>query len=130
MDSEKPRRGRPPKPPEERRGPNLTFRTPGGLRARLAEAAAASGRAMSEEVVHRLEQSFLEQDIVEELQRTLRIERRDSVLFGIEEAEKRGVVLEQQRAKIAELEAQNEYLRAELKAGRNQPSAEANEEVI
>ena len=64
MDGEKRKRGRPPMPPEDRRGPNITFRTPGGLRTRLIGAAQLSGRAMSEEVVARLEQSFMERDIL------------------------------------------------------------------
>lgn len=51
-------RGRPPKPEDERRGSNITFRTPGGLRERLEKAATNSGRSISEEVVHRLERSF------------------------------------------------------------------------
>ena len=51
-------RGRPPKPEAERRGRNITFRTPGGLRNQLEEAAKASGRALSEEVVHRLLRDF------------------------------------------------------------------------
>src|SRR3954452_3334117 len=69
VETGKRKRGRPPKPPEDRRGPNVTFRTPGGLRSRLEEAARTSGRAISEEVVHRLELSFENETIITALQR-------------------------------------------------------------
>src|SRR3954466_10671943 len=71
VETGKRKRGRPPKPPEERRGPNITFRTPGGLRSRLEEAAGTSGRALSEEVVHRLELSFENETVITTLQREI-----------------------------------------------------------
>lgn len=60
------KRGRPPKPPAERRSANITFRTPGGLRERLEGAAKISGRSVSEEVVYRLERSFERQGLLRE----------------------------------------------------------------
>lgn len=58
------RRGRPPKPPEERKGGNLTFRTRADFRERLEEAAAQSGRSVTEEVELRVERSF-ESEVVQ-----------------------------------------------------------------
>lgn len=55
------KRGRPPKAPSQRRDKNITFRTPGGLRERLQQAATGAGRSTSEEVLHRLEMSFAAQ---------------------------------------------------------------------
>lgn len=52
------KRGRPPKPAEERRGHNLTFRTRADFRERLEQAAARSGRSVTEEVELRIERSF------------------------------------------------------------------------
>lgn len=52
------RRGRPPKPAEERKGSNLTFRTRSDFRDRLEQAAAQSGRSVTEEVELRVERSF------------------------------------------------------------------------
>ena len=52
------RRGRPPIPEAERKVGNLTFRTRGGLRAKLEVAAEESGRSVSEEIEHRLQVSF------------------------------------------------------------------------
>ena len=63
MSNAKRGRGRPPKPEGERRGPNITFRTPGGLRTRLEQAAQGAGRSLSEEVVFRLERSFDLEDV-------------------------------------------------------------------
>jgi hypothetical protein len=73
------RRGRPPKPETERRGRNVTFRTPGGLRARLEDAARIAGRSVSEEVVYRLEKSFLLEDEAREIQEAW---KRPSPAFG------------------------------------------------
>ncbi|MCJ2105703.1 hypothetical protein MKK70_10020 [Methylobacterium sp. E-041] len=52
------RRGRPPLDPSERKDGNLTFRTRGDLRHRLAEEARTNGRTISEEVEWRLERSL------------------------------------------------------------------------
>lgn len=52
------RRGRPPIAEEDRKTGNLTFRTRGGLRTQLEEAAQQSGRSVSEEIEHRLQLSF------------------------------------------------------------------------
>jgi len=52
------RRGRPKKIEGDVRDRNLTFRTRAGLRDRLAGAADASRRSISEEVEYRLERSF------------------------------------------------------------------------
>lgn len=52
------KRGRPPKPADERKGHNLTFRTRANLRERLEEAAEKSGRSVTEEVELRVERSF------------------------------------------------------------------------
>jgi hypothetical protein len=50
------KRGRPPLPDSERKGgSNITFRARGGLRERLAQAAAKAERSISEEIEHRLE---------------------------------------------------------------------------
>ncbi|MHB2208646.1 hypothetical protein [Methylobacterium sp. CM6257] len=52
------KRGRPPKPADERKGHNLTFRTRADFRDRLEQAAAQSGRSVTEEVELRVERSF------------------------------------------------------------------------
>lgn len=52
------RRGRPPKPADERKGANLTFRTRADFRERLEQAAQQSGRSVTEEVELRVERSF------------------------------------------------------------------------
>lgn len=128
MNEEAPRRriGRPPKSPEGRATNNLTFRTRGSLRDKLAEAAVKAKRSISEEIEYRLDRSFEQDDAIDQLQTQLRIERRDSVLFDMEEAERRGAVLQQQRDRIAELEAHV----AELKAKLNLPAAEPSENDI
>lgn len=54
------KRGGQEKAPAERKRNNLTFRTRDRLYERLEQAAAASGRSVSEEIEHRLEHSFLE----------------------------------------------------------------------
>jgi Arc-like DNA binding domain len=59
----KKRIGRPPKSEEDRKGVNFTFRNRGQMRERLQEAAAASKRSISEEIEHRLEDSFRNEDI-------------------------------------------------------------------
>lgn len=52
------KRGRPPKPQDERKGQNLTFRTRADFRERLEQAAVQSGRSVTEEVELRVERSF------------------------------------------------------------------------
>jgi hypothetical protein len=47
-------------PPELRKRANLTFRVTSGMRDQLANAAAAEGRSISEEIEHRLWRSFLD----------------------------------------------------------------------
>lgn len=54
----KKKRGPKPKPPEEVRRNNFTFRIRDRMRAQLIEAAEISGRAMSEEAERRLEETF------------------------------------------------------------------------
>jgi hypothetical protein len=57
----KPRpKGRPPKPEADRKRTNFTMRVRDELRDQLRAAAAASGRSVSEEIEHRLERSFSE----------------------------------------------------------------------
>jgi predicted HicB family RNase H-like nuclease len=51
-------RGRPPLSAEQKKDRNLTFRTRNGLREKLAAAAEAHGRSISEEIEHRLNESF------------------------------------------------------------------------
>jgi hypothetical protein len=60
MNAEKPKRlpGRPPKPPEERKGGNLTIRLRGGARKKLDQAVAASGRSLSEEIEFQVSRAF------------------------------------------------------------------------
>jgi len=57
--------GRPPKPAEERRRSHFTFRTTDKLREQLRDAAAVSGRSISEEIEIRLLQSFRDDYIAE-----------------------------------------------------------------
>ena len=57
--------GRPPKPAKERKTVNFTFRSRGELRDQLRDAAAVSGRSISEEIEYRLNQSFRDQYIAE-----------------------------------------------------------------
>src|SRR5437660_327572 len=57
----KKRIGRPPKAKEHRKAVNFTFRSRDQMRERLEAAAAASGRSISEEIEHRLNQSFDEE---------------------------------------------------------------------
>jgi hypothetical protein len=75
MEATKRKRGRPRKHPADLKQTNLTFRTPGGLRDLIAGAAEKSHRSMSEEVTHRLWQSFdrhaLSDEIVHALRRVL-----------------------------------------------------------
>ncbi len=56
----KPKMGRPPLPPDKRRGASMGFRPTPTIRAELEEAARANGRSMSHEVEARLERSFVE----------------------------------------------------------------------
>src|SRR5262245_44499005 len=59
----KKRIGRPPKAEKERKAVNFTFRSRGQMRERLQEAATASGRSISEEIEHRLEESFRSEEL-------------------------------------------------------------------
>jgi hypothetical protein len=68
---EKRARGRPRKAEGERRGPNITFRTPGGLRTKLENAASHSGWSISEEVVFRLNRDFGWEESKKNIDRTL-----------------------------------------------------------
>jgi Arc-like DNA binding domain len=54
--------GRPPKPAEDRKAVNFTFRSRRQMRERLQKAAALSGRSISEEIEDRLNQSFKQDD--------------------------------------------------------------------
>ncbi len=54
----KPKMGRPPLAPGKRRGASMGFRPTPEVREKIEEAAKAKGRSMSQEVEHRLEQSF------------------------------------------------------------------------
>ena len=54
--------GRPALPPGEKRGASMGFRPTPEIRGKLEEAAKANGRSMSQEVEHRLERSFSEED--------------------------------------------------------------------
>src|SRR5262249_31991569 len=63
----KKRIGRPPKSEEDRKAVNFTFRSRGQMRERLREAATASRRSISEEIEHRLERSFQQQEIEKEM---------------------------------------------------------------
>ncbi len=56
----KPKMGRPPLPPDKRRGASMGFRPTPTIRAELEKAARANGRSMSHEVEARLERSFVE----------------------------------------------------------------------
>ena len=58
----KPKMGRPLLPPGKRRGASMGFRPTPGIRGKLEEAAKANGRSMSQEVEHRLERSFEEDE--------------------------------------------------------------------
>jgi Arc-like DNA binding domain len=64
--------GRPPKPAKERKTVNFTFRSRGDMRERLRDAAAVSGRSISEEIEFRLEQSFQEERIAMAVLKALR----------------------------------------------------------
>ncbi|WP_165937859.1 Arc family DNA-binding protein [Methylobacterium segetis] len=60
--SEARKRGGQPKPAEERKRNNLTFRARDELRDRIRKCAEASGRSVSEEIEHRLELSLAQSD--------------------------------------------------------------------
>jgi len=59
----KKRIGRPPKAKEDRKAVNFTFRSRGQMRERLQAAAIASGRSISEEIEHRLDESFRTEEL-------------------------------------------------------------------
>jgi hypothetical protein len=62
--STKRRLGRPPKPKEELKSRNLTFRAREKLRDSLQQAAHENGRSISEEIEYRLESTFKEQEVI------------------------------------------------------------------
>jgi hypothetical protein len=57
-------RGRPPKPQAQRKRANLTFRVRDELRSRLEAAATVAQRSVSEEIEHRLEASFRDEELL------------------------------------------------------------------
>jgi Arc-like DNA binding domain len=57
--------GRPPKPPNNRKSVNFTFRSREEMREQLRVAADRSGRSISEEIEYRLNQSFQKELILE-----------------------------------------------------------------
>jgi hypothetical protein len=69
--------GRPPKREGERLTKNRTFRVRGTLDEQLEAAAQETGRSVSEEIEHRLEQSFRREEraelILEAINRTLKV---------------------------------------------------------
>jgi hypothetical protein len=65
------KRGRPRINPAELRDRNITFRTVNSLRTKLEAAAALAKRSVSEEVVYRLERSFDQEALVDELAKRL-----------------------------------------------------------
>jgi hypothetical protein len=69
----KKRIGRPPKPAAERKERNFTFRTRPELRAQLTEAAAKSGRSISEEIEYRLDRTFMTDELSDGLERLVHI---------------------------------------------------------
>jgi hypothetical protein len=61
---------------------NITFRTRGDLKDRLGAAADEYGRSLSEEVEHRLEQSFLYEDRIREMsERIKKLEQDRETMF-------------------------------------------------
>ena len=58
----KPKMGRPPLPPGERRGASIAFRPTPAIREKLGEASKANARSRSQEVEARLDRSFLDED--------------------------------------------------------------------
>lgn len=63
---EKKKRGRPSLAADERKSSILKFRARGDLVRRMSEAAAESGRSVSEEIEHRLDRSFQKEDVFTE----------------------------------------------------------------
>jgi|tagenome__1003787_1003787.scaffolds.fasta_scaffold20380484_1 hypothetical protein len=61
------KRGRPAIPAAEKKARNFTFRSRGDLHERLSGAAAANQRSISEEIEHRIEQSFQIEQRIEEM---------------------------------------------------------------
>jgi hypothetical protein len=64
MTQAKRRRGGQPKPANERKRNNLTFRVRDKLRADLTAAAEANQRSVSEEIEHRVEASFVYERVI------------------------------------------------------------------
>jgi Arc-like DNA binding dprotein len=64
MARERRRPGPQPKPAELRKRANLTFRVTDRMRDQLAQAAAAEGRSISEEIEHRLARSFYQRELI------------------------------------------------------------------
>ncbi len=60
--AKRPKMGRPPLPVSERKLPSMAFRPTPDVRRKLEEAAAESGRSMSQEMQSRLEHSLQDQD--------------------------------------------------------------------
>ncbi len=58
----RPKMGRPPLPPGERRGASIAFRPTPAIREKLGEASKANARSRSQEVEARLDRSFLEEN--------------------------------------------------------------------
>ena len=56
--------GRPPLPPEKKRGQTMGFKPTPEIRRLLQEAAAANGRSVSKEIEVRLERSLLDQEAI------------------------------------------------------------------
>ena len=55
--------GRPTLPKDQRRGASMGFRPTPEIRQRLEAAAQENGRSMSQEIEHRLERSFIMEDV-------------------------------------------------------------------
>src|SRR4051812_22465714 len=81
----------------------ISFRAPAGLKAKLEAAAAAARRSVGQELVSRLDRSF----VTDELRQHI-----DGLL---EDSMYKGADVEKANARIAELEAQIEELQSELK---------------
>ena len=72
----RPRIGRPPADGKQARGDYVGFRSSSSLKAKLEQAAKASGRSLSGESQFRLEQSFRDETLIAELEaRGYRVER-------------------------------------------------------
>ena len=84
--------GRPPKPAKDRRSVNFTFRSRGELRDLLRNSAGPAGRSISEEIEHRLFQSFQKETAARDVAKAIlehfkEREVRDFAFKNIEEKE-------------------------------------------